>query len=248
MHLPSSFILLHLRRSVATSKAYLIFGLALPLLMTVLFFVIGNREHASALAAAYGLPPSTSGGGILVYTFIPSVIPLAAVIGSFSPLLVFVNDRSRGVYEYLLAFGRKPAEIFIGLVISVIVLSVALIAVPVAVAGSLIYISSGALLGRLMTEILVYSLPVGFVAPLFISAISVMWVSLTKRMQFVNSPIGIAPLFGLLPVVAVLLFAEFDRGANLTLPLAFVAAGMAAATVVLFAIASSALGGERFIV
>lgn len=241
-------MLLHLRRSLTSSKAYLIIGLALPLLVTILFFLVGRRMSASTIELTYGLPATAGGGGVLVYSLVPSVIPVAAVIGTFSPLLLFVNDRSRGVYEYLLAFGRKPSDIFAGLIISVLVLSAVVVAVPVAVAASLVYSAAPMLLGPFTTEILVYTLPMGMIAPLFISGIAVMWVALTRRVQFVNSPIGLAPIFGLLPVVGVLMFSEFDRGANTTLPLAIVSAAMAAATIALFILASRALGGERFIV
>lgn len=242
------FRFLHLRRSLTSGKAYLILGLVIPMIFIATLYSAGRTMSSSVIEKTYGLPPSVSGGAILVATLVPTLIPLATVIGSFSPLLLFVNDRSRGVHEYLLAYGKKPSDIFLALVVSVIAISAILLAVPLLVAFGLIYATGQILVGQFVEECIVYVLPVGFVTPLFISGISAIWVSLTKRVQFVNSPIGIAPMFGLLPVVVILIISEIERGREALLFTGIASVLLVAATATIFVLASKLLRGERFIV
>ena len=244
----TDFRLLHLRRSLTSSRAYLILGLVIPMIFIVSMYSAGRGMSPSVIEKTYGLPPSVSGGAILVATLVPTLIPLATVIGCFSPLLLFVNDRSRGVHEYLLAYGKKPSDIFLALVVSVIAISAILLAVPLLVSFVIVYVSGHILVGAFIEECIVYVLPVGFVTPLFISGISAIWVSLTKRVQFVNSPIGIAPMFGIVPVLVILLVSEIERGSDVLLFTGIASALMVAATVAIFALASKLLRGERFIV
>ena len=238
---------IHLRRSLTSSRAYLVIGLALPLLM-IAISVLAGRSSSPALALQLGLPASVNASAALLYLLLPTMIPLAAVIGSFSPLLLFVNDRSRGVYEYLLAFGKRPRDIFSGLVVSVVAICAILLAVPAALGAILVALEGPALLPAFALEVAVYSLPMGFLAPLLVTGIAALWISLTKRIQFVNSPIGIAPMFGMLPVIVVLIAAEFLGPANAFLLTAVVSASTAAVTAAIFVLAGRLLGGERFIV
>lgn len=244
---PQDFAVLHLRRSLASSKVYIVIGLVLPMLFTGLLYYEGRSLSPSAIQTLYDLPGNAGGGAVLLSVLLPSMIPLVVVIGTFSPLLLFVNDRSRGVYEYLLALGKKPSDIFLGLVISVISIASFLVAVPLAVAAALIYVSGPVLLPGFMVEAAIYVVPMSLIAPLFITGIAATWVSLTKRMQFVNSPIGVAPLFGLAPIVLVLLLSQFVRLDRLLI-LGAVTVAMTIATALIFILASRLLGGERFIV
>lgn len=246
-HVPDEFTLLHLKRSLTSSRAYLIIGLVIPLIMIGTLYVTVRGTGGSALAERYGLPTSASAGAILLYSIVPAVIPLGAVIGSFSPLLLFVNDRSRGVYEYLLAFGKKPSDIFAGLVVSVVVISTILVIVPFCLTLGLIWMDAPVLVGPFLIEGAIYAIPMSYIVPLFITGIAAIWVSLTKRVQFVNSPIGVAPMFGLLPVMVVLVVSEFTGKYTLLLTAA-VSVVMIVATVLMFALASKLLRGERFIV
>lgn len=241
------FTLLHLKRSLTSSRAYLILGLLIPLLMIAVLFISVRGGESAALATRYGLPASVSAGAILLYSLVPAIIPLGAVIGSFSPLLLFVNDRSRGVYEYLLAFGKRPSDIFTGLVVSVIVISTILVAVPFCLTLVLIWIDGPVLVVPYLIEGAIYAIPMSYISPLFITGIAAIWVSLTKRSQFVNSPIGIAPIFGMAPIMAVLLVSEFTGSYTLLLTAA-ASAIMTVATLMIFVLASRLLRGERFIV
>lgn len=244
---PDEFTLLHLRRSLTSSRAYLIIGLVIPLIMIGTLYLTVRGAGSSALAARYGLPSSVGAGAILLYSIVPAVIPLGAVIGSFSPLLLFVNDRSRGVYEYLLAFGKRPSDIFASLVVSVVVISTILVAVPFCITLVLIWLEGPVLVGPYLIEGAIYSIPMSFIVPLFITGIAAIWVSLTKRVQFVNSPIGVAPMFGLIPVMIVLVVSEFTARYTLLLTAA-VSLAMVIATISMFVLASKLLKGERFIV
>ncbi len=240
----TDFILMHLRRSLLSGRAYLILGLAMPLLVILLLYFTGRSVEGGKL----GFPSSVGGGAVIVALMAPAVIPLATVIGSFSPLLLFVNDRSRGVHEYLLAFGKKPGDIFSALLVSVIVISAILVIVPITAVMVMLYISGPLLLSGFLLETAVYVVPMGFIVPLFISGIAAMWVSLTKRTQFVNSPIGIAPLFGLAPIMLVLMINEFVGPANRVILTGVITVLMTVATVAIFILASRLLSGERFIV
>ncbi len=244
----TDFRMLHLKRSLTSSRSYLILGLAIPIMVMLLLFLEGRSIPGSTIARTYGLPASTSGGAVLVATLAPAIIPLAAVIGSFSPLLLFVNDRSRGVYEYLLAYGKKPSDIFSALILSVLIISVILTTVPLTLSAVLIYLTGPFLLPPFADEAVIYVLPVSLVAPLFVSGIAATWVSLTKRVQFVNSPIGIAPMFGLAPVLLVLLISQLDRGKDVLIVMGVASVLMVVATAAIFLLAARLLRGERFIV
>ena len=243
----TSFGRIHLRRSLTSSRAYLVLGLALPLLM-IAVSVLAGRSSSSALALQLGLPASVKASAALLFLLLPTMIPLAAVIGCFSPLLLFVNDRSRGVYEYLLAFGKRPGDIFSGLVVSVLAICGILLAVPIVLGTFLFAVDGPVLLPAFALEVAVYSVPMGLLAPLLVTGIAALWVSLTKRIQFVNSPIGIAPMFGMLPVLVVFIASEFVGAGNILLLTAVVSGLTAVVTAAIYVLASRLLGGERFIV
>ena len=52
-----------------------------------------------------------------------------------------------------------------------------------------------------------YTLPLSFAGAAFMCAAGMIWSALTTQMAGVNSPVGIAPLLGIAPVLLVLLLA-----------------------------------------
>ena len=52
-----------------------------------------------------------------------------------------------------------------------------------------------------------YTVPLSFAAAMFMSMSGMIWSQLTARRPGVNSPVGIAPLLGIAPVLALLILA-----------------------------------------
>jgi hypothetical protein len=187
----ASLVRTTIRRSVSFGRVYLGMGVLLPLI---------------AILPIAQAPASGSQAAALVGEIPALTIPLFAVIGSIGGLLVFTSDRNKGVYEYLIAYGVDPSTIFW----STIAATLCLVSIPLAagVAESLLALALGNGVSVALVElILFYSIPLSFASAAFMCATGMIWSSLTTQMAGVNSPVGIAPVLGISPVLVVFLVA-----------------------------------------
>jgi hypothetical protein len=183
---PASLAAITIRRSIVSGWRYLLLGTLFSLLLGAILL-----RSPTAFEVTY-----------------PLEVPLFATTGSMGAILVFGNDRTKGVFEYLISYGISPETLFgLGLIaaatLGAIVLATALI---VGVAG---FVSTGGQLTWPLEEaILFYSVPMTFACTLFTAIVSMVWSTVSSPRAGMNSPIGFAPTLGIGPAILVLVAAE----------------------------------------
>ncbi|MEM3671270.1 MAG: hypothetical protein QW767_05965 [Thermoprotei archaeon] len=217
------------KRAALFGRLYLAIGVVFPVVLGV---VLVSRAAAGRVVAA---------------EIFPLIIPVFAVMASMGGLMVYVSDRSHGVYEYLLSYGVNIYDIFGSVLASSLVLvSVSLAATSAATLGflSLEHIT---LPQQTVKLLLVYSIPVGYAASAFMTVAGVLWSSLTVRVTGVNSPVGIAPLLGVGPILLVLLASEASGSLGSLTVAGVGTAGIVVATVGLIVYAGRRMSAERLL-
>lgn len=152
-------------------------------------------------AAAFGLegPLFTSIGTL--------VLPIFAVSGGIGGALVFANDRTKGVLEYLVAYGLSARRILFNVLIAGLVQATIVLGVGT-VAGVSSYLLSGyALTPQLPEALLTYTFPMSYLTVCMMTTVGVFWTSLSSPRAGMNSPIGVLPLIGVAPTSAALVLA-----------------------------------------
>ena len=152
-------------------------------------------------SAAFGF------GGPLFISVGTVVLPVFAVSGGLGGALVFTNDRTKGVLEYLVAYGLSPRQILANALIAGIVQVSIILAAGIA-AGITTYLLSGyALTLRLPEVLLAYTIPMSYLTVTLMTTLGVFWTSLSSPRSGLNSPLGALPLVGVLPTAALLVVA-----------------------------------------
>jgi len=137
------------------------------------------------------------GASATVFTTVfPLIAPILTTSGATGGMLVFTNDRLKGVLEYLIAYGVTPRRIFANVVLSSLVLATVVVAATMA-GGVGVYL----LLGHHLTTFLVlaltlYSVPMGYADVAFTVIIGMYWTSLSSPRTGMSSPLGLLPLVG----------------------------------------------------
>jgi hypothetical protein len=135
-------------------------------------------------------------------------MPLFAVLGSIGGLMTFTSDRTKGVYEYLLAYGVRPRGLFLNGLLATAAMSGIILAVSLSM-GLGLAIERGVTLTRGFWEALAYyTIPMGFAGALVTSTVGMIWASVSTPRSGINSPVGLAPMIGIGPTILVLLAAE----------------------------------------
>lgn len=183
-----------LRRSMVVGRMSLVIGGGMVVFYSALFGIAG--------------PLFVSVGTV--------ILPVFAVSGGIGGALVFTNDRTKGVLEYLVAYGISPRRILANALIAGIVQVTIILGVGLA-AGLTAYLLSGNALTSTLPEILLgYTFPMSYLSVTLMTTIGVFWTSLSSPRSGLNSPLGILPLIGVLPttllmIVAIALGAEASR-------------------------------------
>jgi hypothetical protein len=174
-------------------------GVTVRRAFTVGRFFLGYGIVVSVLLAV-GLGLSAG----MADTAFPFLLPIFAVTGSMGALVVFSNDRLKGVLEYLLAYGVSPRSIFVnGLLTSLVLVSVTI--VPAVATNLGLGAAHGQPLWSAPAQLLVvYGLPMSFASAAFAATIGMFWTSLSSPRSGMNSPIGLAPFLGILPPLGTL--------------------------------------------
>jgi len=152
-------------------------------------------------SAAFGL------GGPLFVSIGTVVLPVFAVSGGIGGALVFTNDRTKGVLEYLVAYGVSPRRILFNALASGLVQVTIILGVGIT-AGLTTYLLSGyALTLRLPETLLIYTFPMSYLTVCMMTTLGVFWTALSSPRSGMNSPIGVLPMVGVLPTAVVLVLA-----------------------------------------
>lgn len=203
------------RRSLVIGRVFLLVSLGYSVVFGVSLASAGADAFASAL---------------------PLILPIFAVIGGMGGMLVFSNDRVKGVLEYLLAYGVPPRRLFLDYVVASLLLATVVMSTAIAVAlggfvarGNSISAELGELLG-------LYSIPMTYASVAFASTVGMYWTSLSSPRAGMNSPVGLMPIVGIAPsvlMIAVIAVAALNGVTGTAILLVLVAAPCVIGTVVL---------------
>ncbi len=188
---PPSLLGITIRRSFTAGRVFFIVGV-----VYVFFLAIGlSFSGPSSFDSAF-----------------PIILPIFTALGALGSLMIFSNDRVRGTFEYLLAYGIRPRRIFT----DVLVTSLALVTVENGVTlaiGLSIYLALGnALSANLLLGLGIYAIPQSYACAALMAIVGVFWTSLSSPRSGLNSPIGFIPFFGILPQVVTLIVAGVFSG------------------------------------
>jgi len=181
---PLSLLGITLRRASVTGRFYLVYG--------------------SAVSVVLGASLALTGGGGSFASAFPLFLPIFGVMGSMGGLVVYANDRTKGVLEYLLAYGLSPRQLFANVIVTALALASIVLTVGVGV-GVGLYIAKGyPLTSELVLGLGIYGIPMTLVSAGFAATVGVYWTALSSPRQGLNSPIGLIPFIGILPSLATL--------------------------------------------
>jgi hypothetical protein len=179
---PLSLLGVTFRRAVTSGRFFLAYGTGISILM----------------ALSLGLSSTGFTVGF------PILLPIFASVGSMGGLQVFSSDRQKGTLEYLLAYGVSPRRLFLNVLLTSLSLVSVILAVSVSI-GVGVYVAGGNPLDATFVELLlIYGFPMSYAASAFASTVGMYWTSLSSPSAGLNSPIGFAPLLGILPPVGTL--------------------------------------------
>jgi hypothetical protein len=180
-------------------------------------------------------------------TTYPLEVPIFAVLASTGGLITFTSDRTKGVFEYLIAYGVRPQSLFVNGLLATITLAGIILGIALAVGLGLAGADGVPITWDLEQSILLYTIPMSFAGALFTSTVGMIWTSVSSPRTGMNSPIGFAPLVGIGPTVLVLIVAETLPSSQFYDFTAGAAAAILVAVVVLLAASSRLMGRERFL-
>jgi hypothetical protein len=220
---PPSLVAITIRRSFVTGKFFLGYGTAISIVL--------------------GVALAISKGGAFQTTF-PFLLPIFVVVGSMGAMVVFTNDRLKGVIEYLLAYGYSTRQVFVTFLLSALALSLVVLVVALG-AGVAAYLARGNTLTPQLTELLlVYAVPMAIASTAFGSSVGMFWTALSSPRAGMNSPIGLIPFIGILPslITLFLLITLAASGIFSQSELPVLAAAMAGTIIVIVLVLFSTMG------
>jgi hypothetical protein len=217
-----------IRRTAAIGRLYLALGAAISLLLA-LILLFGSR-HSTAFATTF-----------------PLEIPLFAVLGSTGGLMTFTSDRTKGVFEYLIAYGIRPRTLFTNGLLSTVAMVAIILGLSLAIGVAAAFASGVMLTEEFAKSVALYTVPMSFAGALFTSTIGMIWSSVSTPRTGINSPVGIAPLVGIAPTVLVLIVAETAPASEFYYITVGAATTIIVAVVALLAMSARLMGRERFL-
>ena len=182
-NLSRSLLSATIRRASIAGRFFLVYGTAISLLLGVLLAHLSGPSFSS--------------------TF-PLFVPIFGVVGSMGGLLVFTSDRTKGVLEYLIAYGYSPRSLFANVLLTTVVLVSIVVGVGVSVSLGVYLASGNPVTSKLVISVGVYAVPMAFACSAFAATVGIYWTTLSSPRQGINSPIGLIPFIGILPALATL--------------------------------------------
>jgi len=181
--LPRSLLSVMLRRASISGRFFLVYGTVL----SVFLGVILAHFSASSFSSSF-----------------PLFVPIFGVVGSMGGLLVFTSDRTKGVLEYLIAYGYSPRELFANVLLTTLIMVSIVVGVGVTASLGVYFAEGNPLTSDLAVSVGVYAIPMTFACAAFASTVGVYWTTLSSPRQGINSPIGLIPFIGILPALVTL--------------------------------------------
>jgi hypothetical protein len=200
-------------RSLVLGRTFLLVGMG----YTIVFALILGITSGASFNSAY-----------------PLILPIFSVVGAMGALMVFTNDRIKGVLEYLLAYGISPRRVFVNVLIAGLAITTILLGVSLGVGVGVRYASGQGVSIEFAQLVLVYALPMSYASVAFAATIGMYWTSLSSPRSGIGSPVGLIPFVGIGPPVATLVLVGYLL-ATTSVPFLLVA-GSAEALVVFFVV------------
>ena len=212
----SSLLLrLYLRRYVREGRAFFLIGIILPLFFLIIFTVVGARstggsgaEALKAFARSLGLSDVSL---YLVAIILPFIAPVFTVVGTMMAPALYSEDRENGFFEFVLSSTKfETSDIFWAIILTAVIVAAVTITIAIGEILAVFLALNGSVPSLFLRELLVYTAPISIIAVLIGTSIAFASQALTKRMTFVNSPAGLAPVFGVVVAVIPLFFSVFS--------------------------------------
>ncbi len=188
---PPSLLRIGIRRSFTAGRVFFLVGIVYVFFLSIGLSFSGPSSFDSAF---------------------PIILPIFTALGALGSLMVFANDRVKGTFEYLLAYGVRPRRIFT----EVLVTSLGLVTVENGLTltiGLGIYLALGnALSASLLVGLGLYAIPESYACAALMAIVGVVWTSLSSPRAGLNSPVGFIPFFGILPQIVTLIIAGVFSG------------------------------------
>ncbi|MDR1992053.1 MAG: YhfC family intramembrane metalloprotease [Nitrososphaerota archaeon] len=228
-----SLVKTNFKRALSFGSVYLILGLALS-------FLLG--------AVISGTASVSDDVPLVVSQMFPMMVPVCAVVGSFGGLMVFVSDRTKGVYEYLIAYGVSIYEILWSTLLVTLGLVTVVLGVSLTGNIAITLLMGGSIQPALIEMLLIYTIPISYASVAFMTMAGMIWSSLTARIPGVNSPIGICTLIGVGPTLVVFILSTFLSGSsNFLLLIGGVTLILVALVVTMMVVANKKMNRERLL-
>jgi hypothetical protein len=211
-----SLLSITVRRATVTGRFFLVYGTVLSLLLGVVLARLSGAAFASSF---------------------PLFLPIFGVVGSMGGLVVFTSDRTKGVLEYLLAYGYSPRRLFANVLLTTLVLVSIVVGICVPVSLGVYFAGGHSVTSTLAIGLGVYAIPMTYACAAFASTVGVYWTALSSLRQGMNSPVGIIPFVGILPsLVTLFVIVAIERSGPISATALLLTLGSAMGLVAAFVI------------
>ncbi len=223
---PPSLFGVTVRRAFVTGRIYLGIATAVSVAIAVVIGVASAAVFAS---------------------FVPLLLPVYMVLAGMGGLMVFTSDRMKGVYEYLLAYGLTPRRLFLNAILASLVLVATVLGLALGV-GLAVFVGRGnTVTGPLAVALALYTVPMSFTAVAFAATVGMYWSSVSSPREGLVSPVGLAPLVGVLPPLVTLFVGNAVGGAYADLAVVLALLVFVLVVLALIAAVDRLLPRERFL-
>ncbi len=228
---------MNFRRSISYGKVYFIMGIVL----SAIFSATIAASIQSAATSSPQVNPS-------IVSQIPALsIPLGALIGSLGGLMIFASDKAKGVYEYLIAYGVNVSSIFWSIVLATTGLVSIILVISVSMVVGVL-VALGVPITYSFIELLIfYVIPMSYTSTMFMSMAGMIWTSLTTRRAGLNSPVGAAPILGIVPMLVVVFLSSKVGPGNFILLAGSVSIALLISVGSMVAVSGRKMVRERFL-
>lgn len=244
---------LYFSRYLKEGRMYIILGIVIPIVVFVLILKSGAYSDSSAVsgyAASLGLKDI---GLYIATTLFPFMLPLFAVIGSSMTSALYSEDKTNGFYEFVLSSTRMGTkDIFWSIVLTSLIVSAIILAILLSIMIVVFLAANGSLPPSLNMILAIYTVPVTVIASLIGTSVAFLSEAMTRKISFVNSPAGLAPLIGVVITLIPLIMSQrlITTGGEVTAFYGIMAVYVCAAFVLLigiFMLTTRRMVRERFL-
>ena len=223
------------RRAMSVGKIYLILSIAISIFISLEFLAVGGLGEAASNAV-----PS------FLSTLPALILPAFTVIGSFGSLMIFVSDKDKGVYEYLIAYGVNTSKIFRSIVLATIGLVSIVLCFDILL-NLAIGLYTGSVSLQYVELLIFYVIPISYAVSIFMSMVGMIWSFLATRRTGINSPVGVVSIIGIVPVFAVLFVSLIIPSGYIILFAGLVSVALFVAVGLVLRVSSMKMVRERFL-